>query len=196
MIRKVTFMLLGLALTIGAACGNSTAGAGGTPTPAGTSPSSSALASASAVPVSYDPCVLMPASEAQALTGVSYGAGKMTLANSVKECIYGGQTTNVLTIGVLQAPDQATAQAGKAQFEADLQSQAPGRYTVTQVQGVGDAADEVEGTVSVNGQTISGSAIYVMKGLVVFFITDLAVGKSAPNGAALQGEAATIVGRL
>lgn len=193
MIRKVTFMLLGLALTVGAACGNSTAGATGSPTPAATS---SPLASASAVPVSYDPCVLMPASEAQALTGVSYTAGKLDVSNNTKRCIYGAQTANVLTIGVLQAPDQATAQAGKAQFEADLQSQAAGAYTVTQVQGVGDAADVVEGSVSANGQTISGSAIYVMKGLVVFFITDLAVGKSVPTGAALQAEATTIVGRL
>ena len=194
MIRKVSFMLLGLALTVGAACGgNSTAGATGTRTPAATS---SPIASASAAPVSYDPCVLMPASEAQALTGVSYTAGKLDVSNNTKRCIYGSQTANVLTIGVLQAPDQGTAQAGKAQFEADLQSNAGGAYTVTQVQGIGDAADEAEGSVSTNGQTISGSAIYVMKGLVVFFITDLAVGKSVPSSAALQGEATTIVGRL
>lgn len=194
MFRKVTFMLSGLLLALGTACGSSTSGATGTPTPTQTSPSPSPLASAKAV--SYDPCVLMTMQEAEALAGVNFGAGKEEVANATKECIYGSQTVDVLTIGILQAPDQATAQAGKAQFEAALQSQAGNGLTVTQVQGIGDAADEIQGSFSQNGTTIAGSAIYVLKGLIVFFITDIAVNRAVPSGAALQSQASTVLGRL
>lgn len=194
MFRKVSFALLGLVLAVGAACGSSTSAVTGTPTPAAATPSPTPQASG--VVVSYDPCVLVTASEATALTGVNSGPGKEELANQTKECIYGYQTTDVFTIGIVQAPDLATAQTDQTQAEAALQKAAGKGLQVTQVQGVGDAAAELQASYSSNGTTLAGCGIYVLKGTTFFFISDLVVNRACPSNAALQGQALTVLGRL
>ncbi len=194
MFRKVIFVLMGLALTFGAACGSSSTAGSGSPSPA--EPSPSALPSSSAVPVSYDPCVLMTSQEATALTGVSYGAGREDTANALKECIYGYQTADVLTIGIVQAPDLATAQADEAQAQALLQQAANQGLPVTQIQGIGDAAAEVQASRSTGGTTINLCAIYVLKGTIFFTISDVALNRAAPSSEALHGQASTVLSRL
>ena len=197
MFRKMTFVFLGLALTIGAACGSSTTGATGTPTPVGALPSASVLASAApAQPVSYEPCALVTVSEATSLTGVNYGPGVDQTLNGLKVCIYGYQTTDVFEIGIAQAPDLATAQADEAQAQAQLQQAANNGLPVLQVQGVGDAAAETQGSISSNGTTFSASAIWVLKGTIYFGISDIAVNRPAPSAAALQAQALTVLSRL
>lgn len=64
MFRTASYALLGLVLTVGAACGSSTSAVTGTPTPA--APTPFPTPQASGVLASYDPCVLMTASEASA----------------------------------------------------------------------------------------------------------------------------------
>jgi hypothetical protein len=200
MFRKVLYAMLGLALTVGAGCGSAASTATGSPTPAGTAaPTGSlklALPAASAAPVSYDPCVLLPASEASALTGVNYGPGRSDVVNGLKRCTYGYQTTDVFQIGIAQAPDQATAQADSAQAQAEIQRAATNGVNVTQLQGVGDAAAEIQGSATLNGATFSAVGIYVLKGTVYFGISDIEVNHTAPSGAALQAEAMAVLGRL
>jgi hypothetical protein len=196
MFRKMSFLSLGLALCIGAACGSST-GATGTPTPGAALPSSSALASAApAAPVAYEPCVLVTQQEATSLTGVNYGVGVDQTLNGLKVCIYGYQTTDVFEIGVAQAPDLATAQADEAQAQAQLQQAANNGLPVLQVQGVGDAAAETQGSITTSGTTFSASAIWVLKGTTYFGISDIAVNRAAPTAAAMQAQAVTVLSRL
>jgi hypothetical protein len=139
---------------------------------------------------------LVTAQEASSLTGVNYGPGTDVTANGLKECIYGSQTLNVFTIAIAQAPDVATAQADEAQAQALMQQAANNGLPVLQVQGVGDAAAEVQGSFSKGGATISASGIYVLKGAIFFEISDVAINHAAPSAAAIQAQAVTVLGRL
>lgn len=192
MFSKVTFVVLGLVLTVSAACGSSTTASTGTPTPASPSPQPSA----SATPVSYDPCVLVNQQEASTLTGVNYPPGREDLGGATKLCIYGYQTKDVFSVGIVQAPDMATVQADEAKAQAALQAQAGNGLTFTQVQGVGDLAYEVQASKSANGTTIAISGIYVVKGTIFFFIADVAANQAVPGNAALQDEAMKVLSRL
>lgn len=191
MYRTMKLVMVGLLVSLSAACGSSTTAGTGSPTPS-TPPSPSA----SAKPVSYDPCVLVNVQEASTLTGVNYGPGMEQPANATKLCVYGYQTTDVFEIGIVQAPDLATIQADEAQAKAALQQSAGNGLAFTDVQGVGDAATEVQASKSVNGTTLSLCGIYVVKGTIFFFITDVAANHSVPDNAALQGEAMVVLGRL
>lgn len=193
MFRKVIIVLLGLALTAGAACGSAST-AGTSPSPA--EPSSSPSPSASPTLVSYDPCVLLPPSEATALTGISYSAGREDVANALKECIYGYQTTDVLILGVAQAPDVATAQAYEAAAQADLQKAGAIALNVTQIQGVGDSAAQVQTSGTIGGGQINVCGIYVLKGATFFTISDVALNRAVPSSDTMQKQALTVLGRL
>ncbi|MGA7988569.1 MAG: hypothetical protein WCB51_09250 [Candidatus Dormiibacterota bacterium] len=196
MFRKMSVMSLVLMLlSLVAACGSSPTATTGTPTPASASPSAS-NSPASGTPVSYDPCVLVNAQEASTLTGINYSAGLEQLDNATKLCIYGNQTTDVFNIGIAQAPDLATAQADEAQARAALQKAAAGGLNFTEIQGVGDAAAVVQASRSTNGTTIALCGIYVLKGTIFFFITDVAVNHAVPSNADLQGEATKVLSRL
>jgi hypothetical protein len=192
MFRKLTFVSMWMLLLVVSACGSSTTASMGSPTP---EPPSS-QPSASATPVSYDPCVLVTVQDASTLTGVNYGAGLEQPANGEKQCIYGYQTTDVFVVGIAQAPDLATAQADEAQAQALLQNTAGNGLTFTQLQGVGDAAAEVQASKSANGTTLSICGIYVLKGTIFFFISDAAANHAVPNNAALQAEATTVLSHL
>ena len=192
MLRKMTFVSTWMLLVVVSACGAPSTASTGSPTPAQPSPQRSA----SAAPVSYDPCVLVNAQEASALTGVSYGAGLEQPANGEKQCVYGYQTTDVFTVGIAQAPDLATAQADEAQAQAFLQTTAGSGLTFTQLQGLGDAAAVVQASKSFNGTTLAICGIYVLKGTIFFFISDAAANHAVPNNAALQVQATTVLSRL
>jgi hypothetical protein len=191
MFRRMKFALVGLLLSVSAACGSSTTAGTASPTPS-TSPSPVV----SATPVSYDPCVLVTAQEASTLTGMNFGPGKEDLAGATKLCVYGYQTTDVFSIGIVQAPDLATIQTDEAKAKAALQATAGSALVSTDLQGVGDAATVIQASKTLNGTNLSLCGIYVVKGTIFFFITDVAVNHAVPNNAALQGEATTVLGRL
>jgi len=171
-----------------------------TPTPiavVAASPAPSLSALATGVPTSLDPCQLVTSQEASQLAGVSYGVGEEgTTSGGGKRCVYGANTLNVFTILVAQAPDVATAKAGKAEAEAALSQQAGNSVSFTEIPGLGDGAAYMVGSVTVAGKTIKGSAIYVLKGTIFFGFSDLALSGATPTAAAMQAQAQTILGRL
>ncbi len=150
------------------------------------------------VPTAYDPCVLVPSDEASTLTGATYGAGVESTAGNTKFCTYGSNTLNVLTVAVGVAADEATAQAGEAQFVTQLQAAAANGLTVTQLTGFTADSDAavLSGSMTVSGQTFSASAITVLRGTVFFGFSDVTLGTPAPSSADLQSEAMTVLGRL
>jgi hypothetical protein len=205
----VALVLAGLVV---GACSSSTATAAGTGTPAPTSVAPAATSTpaatdtpapssepslATGVPTSLDPCQLVTSQEASQLAGASYGAGvEGTTSGGGKTCVYGGQTLNVFTVIVGQAPDVATAQAGKAEAQAAILQQAGKGIAFTELPNFADGAAYLVGSFTVSGQTLNGSAIYVLKGTVFFGFSDLALGHPTPTSAALQAQAQVILGRL
>lgn len=163
-------------------------------------PAESAPAASSgptAVPTAIDPCQLVTSAEASQLVGVSFGAGKeSTTEGNGRICTYGSSTLNVFTVLVAQAPDQATVDAAKQQALAGIQQALGQGLKVTELPNFADGAATMEGSATVGGTTVSARGIYVVKGLIFFAFSDVAVGKSAPSSAALQAQAQTSLGRL
>lgn len=156
----------------------------------------SALA-ATAVPTSLDPCKLVTAQEASQLAGATYTTGKEeTTQGNGRFCWYGAQTTNVFEVVVAQAPDAATLQAEKTAALAKIQQGATGPAKTTMLTGIGDEAAFLSLSQTISGQTLNGSGIYVVKGLVFFAIVDIVLGKPAPSSAAMQAQAQTVITRL
>jgi len=153
---------------------------------------------ATGIPTSLDPCQLVPAQEASALSGGSYSSGEeSTTEGGGKMCTYGSKTVNVFMVIVGQAPDVATAQAGMAQAQAQIESQAAGSpIQTTQLSGIGDGAVFLSMSETAGGATINGSAIYVLKGTIFYGFSNIKVGGAAPTSAAMQAEARTVLGRL
>jgi hypothetical protein len=160
-------------------------------------------ASVAGVATSFDPCQLVPAAEASAVAGVTFGAGEEQPGGESKRCVYGGQTLNVFTVEVAQAADAAAAQAAfsqtEAQVNAALQKQLPPGIGVAfnsgNLTGLGDKAATVSGTATFSGKTIGISGIYVLKGATFFAFQDLRLG-SPPTAGALQAEAQKVLGRV
>ncbi len=168
------------------------------------SASTSAAASASneptGVPTSLDPCALIPAGEASQLAGATFGAGaESTTSGNGKICTYGAQTLNVFEVVVGQAPDAATAQAEKAAAEAKIKSQAGAagpNINFIELPTFGDGAAYTSGSLSIQGQSLSISGFYFLKGTNFVGFSDLAYGHPALTLAAMQAEATTVLGRL
>jgi hypothetical protein len=169
-----------------------------TPAPVSTpSPGGGALDGPTGVPTAIDPCLLVTSQEASQFAGASFGAGvESTTSGGGKICTYGGNTLNVFTVIVGQAPDVATAQAGKAEAEAAIQQQAGGTIQFIELPTFADGAAYVIGTLSISGQSLGAGAIYALKGTVFFGFSDLALGKPAPTLPALQAQAQVMLSRL
>ena len=168
-----------------------------TPLPSASGPAAPTLPDVTAVPSSLDPCTLVTAQEASQLAGASYTTGKEeTTAGNGKYCWYGAQTTNVFEVVVAQAPDAATLQAEKTAALAKIQQGATGPAKITMLSGIGDEAAFLTLSQTISGQTLNGSGIYVVKGLVFFAIVDIVLGKPAPTSAAMQAQAQTVISRL
>jgi hypothetical protein len=174
---------------------------------AGNKPQNVPLASASPSPkgtpaptgtanTTLDPCALVTAAEASALTGASYGPGKLEVDSSAaRRCIYGAQTKNVFTVIVAQATSVAQAQAVKDQMRAQAEQALSGQpVNLNKVSGVGDDAESISASFAQYGISLSG--LYVLKGTVGFALVDLVVGAPAPTVAALTTQAQTVIGRL
>ena len=175
--------------------------------PAATSAATSprAVSSQSGAATSLDPCQIVPASEASALAGVTYGAGREEPSGTDgKRCVYGSQTTNVFSVVVGQADTAADAQADYSQEEADAQSaitkQVPSgvkfKEQTQDVTGLADRATVVNGSVSLGAESIAASAIYLLKGAVFLSFSDVVVGSNGPTAAALEAEASKALARV
>ena len=152
---------------------------------------------ATGVPTTLDPCQLVTAQEASQLAGMTFGAGKEgTTSGNGKTCVYGGQTLNVFTVLVAQAPDVATAQAGKAAAQAETQKLGATGIKITELPNLADGAAFLGGSYAVSGQTFNISSIDVLKGTIFFGFSDLALNQPAPTSAAMQAEAQIVLGRL
>jgi hypothetical protein len=167
--------------------------------------SSSPTSSQSGVATQLDPCQIVPAAEASAVAGTTYGAGQEEPSGTDgKRCVYGSQTTNVFSVIVGQADTAADAQADYSQEEAAAQSaitkQVPSGVKFSEhtqdVSGLGDRATVVTGSVSMGAETIAASAIYLLKGAVFLSFSDVVVGSNAPTASALEAEASKALARL
>jgi len=202
--RPTITLVAGLSLALLAACSASpstssgpTVSASHTASASASTPAVSASELPTGVPTSLDPCQLVTSQEASQLSGASYGTGvEGTTSGNGKTCVYGGQTLNVFNVIVAQAPDVATAQAGKAAAQAALQQQAGNAIQFTELPNLADGAAYAVGSFTVAGQTYNGSAIYVLKGTIFFGFSDVAVNQPTPTLAALQAQAQIILGRL
>jgi hypothetical protein len=115
-----------------------------------------------------------------------------------KTCTYGYQTSNVFAMEVAQIPDVATAKAYKTQFLVDLQAnlkkQTNAGLNITELPNFADGATFAQASINAGGETINGSAIGVLKSTIFFGFSDIGVSITAPNSAALQSKANTVLG--
>ena len=172
-------------------------------TSAATSPRT--VSSQSGAATSLDPCQIVPASEASALAGVTYGAGKEEPSGTDgKRCVYGSQTDHVFSVIVGQAATVADADtewsAERADAQAALTKQVPSGvkfHEQTQdVSGLADRASVATGSVSLGGESIAASAIYLLKGAVFLSFSDVVVGGAAPTATAMEAEAQKALARV
>lgn len=183
--------------------------------PAATPSAASAAAAPSSAPgsapasqsgaTSLDPCQLVTSSEASALAGTTFGAGKEeTNGNNGKECVYGSQTTNVFTVEVGQDPNPAAAQADwskeRARAQRLLTKKLPAGISLSvnthDVSGLGDRAAVAAGSASAAGQTIGFSGIYLLKGATFVGFQNLLLGHAAPSASAMEAEAQKALARV
>jgi hypothetical protein len=193
--RNVAFAISISALILLAGCSNPGGGPSGSP---------SATPSATAKATTLDPCQLVTAAEASALSGASFGAGlEETTGGTGKRCTYGAQTTNVFFVQVATAATASDAQAAWATEEAEADAglaagfpvQASANISKTDVSGLGDRAAVGTGSATIEGQTISGGVIYLLKGPNFLAFGDLTLG-TAPTADALKAQAATSLDRM
>jgi hypothetical protein len=195
------------------------------PAPSSAAPSAAPSAPASAAPsgsaeptavaTDIDPCTLVTSAEASALAGVTFGAGKeSTTKGNARICTYGAQTPNVFMVIVAIAPDEATAQADEAAAKADIQKQAknlPGGMKVTDLTcpspppspsasctsfAPNTDAELFNGTAKIGGQTIGGSALYMLRGTTFAGFSDLALNAAPPSDKDMEDMGMTVLGRV
>lgn len=166
---------------------------------------SSAPASQSGAATPLDPCQLVTSSEASALAGTTFGAGKEEAnGNNGKECVYGSQTTNVFTVEVGQDPSPTAAQADwskeRARAQRLLTKKLPAGISLSvntkDVSGLGDRAAVAAGSASAAGQTIGFSGIYLLKGATFVGFQNLLLGHAAPGASAMEAEAQKALARV
>jgi hypothetical protein len=178
-----------------------------TSNPGSTDSAASTGTGPSGVPVSLDPCQLLTQSEASALSGVTYPAGKESTDNNgaFKECVYSTGTRSV-TVEVAQAQSAADAQTAYAQAQArvqqELKQQLPAgiplpKVNITNVSGLGDKATALQVGGTVLGRTFGISGIYVIKGATFVAFQDLSIGAGpSASQSAMVAQATTTVGRV
>ena len=144
-----------------------------------------------------DPCQLVTQDEASALAHASFGPGKEEGGGVRKDCVYGAQTTNVLSVYVVQAASVGDAQAGWNQLLAEAKQyagQAAGMLQLSPDSTIGDRAEWVE--LDLAQINVSARGLAFQKGAVAVYVIDLVRGGSAPTRDALAAQADTVLGRL
>ncbi|MGA8246595.1 MAG: DUF3558 family protein [Nocardioides sp.] len=194
------------------ACGGKAKTAADAPPTAATPPASHATSSSSPTdpppssPTSspkgtqntFDPCQLVTRSEASTLAHASFGPGEEEGTKVRHACVYGAQTSNVLSVIVLTGATNEDAQAEWDQLLAEAQkgvSQAPTNVVhLTAGDGIGDRSEWVEADISQIGVDARGLAF--LKGSVGVYLIDLVRGAAAPSRDAYTTEAQTVLSRL
>jgi len=151
----------------------------------------------SAAPTTLDPCQLVTQQEASTLTGVSFGPGKEGGNGLRKECIYGAQTPNVLSVYVVTAASEGDAQAGWDQLLSEAQQaagQAAGQIQLTPQSGIGDRAEWAE--LNLAQIDVLARELAFQSGVTGVYIIDLVRGGAAPSRDAISNEAQTVLGRI
>jgi hypothetical protein len=176
-----------------------------TPPAASETPMATPEATATGVALDIDPCAVLPQAEAGTLLGVAAPAGQPeTLEGGGKACVYPAGTNGVVNIVVAQATsasdanalwDQERAKADQALQQA-LNSDVQLNPTLTDVSGIGDKASTASFSATVGPVTLSGSAIYVLKGPTFFGISAVRLGGTAPTADQLKAEAQKVLGRI
>lgn len=208
--RNIMILLAGAAALGVTACGGSgtvgvDTGGGSTPSAAATAASSSAAPSQSGVATSLDPCQLVTSSEASALAGTTFGAGREEKTKGGgKICVYGYQTTNVFTIEVGQDKSASDARAQWSKEESNARSllkhKVPAGISVhvqtADVPGLADRAATVYSKNEIAGRQFGISGIYLLKGGTVVAFQDLLLGSAPPSTSALESQARTTLSRV
>ncbi len=208
--RYILIVLAGAAALSVTACGGSSpaggdTGGGSAPSAAAAVASSSAAPSQSGVAASLDPCQLVTGSEASALAGTTFGAGREEKAQGGgRICVYGYQTTNVFTVEVGQdkSASDARAQWSKEESQARslLQDKVPAGISVhvqtADVPGLADRAATVYSRNEIAGRKFGISGIYLLKGGTVVAFQDLLLGGAPPSTSALESQARTTLSRV
>jgi hypothetical protein len=166
------------------------------PTHTGKAPPTRAL-TASGAPTNLDPCQLVTQQEASSLTHAAFGPGKEEGNGVRKDCVYGSETANVLSVYVVTAASESDAQAGWNQLLAEAQQaagQAASQITLTPQSGIGDRAEWAE--LSLNQVQVQARGLAFQSGVTGVYIIDLVHGGTPPSRADLTAEAQTVVGRL
>ncbi len=144
-----------------------------------------------------DPCALVTQDEASAMTHAAFGPGKEE-GNKVRhECVYGGQTPNVLTVFVLQAASSGDAQAGWDQLLAEAKQaagQAANLLHLTPGTGIGDRSEWLD--LALPQIDVAGRGLAFLKGSVGVYLIDVVRGGSAPTQEAMTTQAQTVLDRL
>jgi Protein of unknown function (DUF3558) len=213
--RKVLIVLAGAAALGVTACSGSgsagvdtgSGGGGSSPSAAAATASAApdAASSSSSVATSLDPCQLVTSSEASALAGATFGAGREEKTKGGgRICVYGYQTTNVFTVEVGQDKSTSDAQKQWSKNEAKarslLQRKVPAGFSVhvqtADVSGLGDRAATVYSKDNIAGHKFGISGIYLLKGATFVAFQDLLLGSSPPSTSALQAQARTTLSRV
>jgi hypothetical protein len=161
----------------------------------------------SSATTSIDPCQLVTADEASALAGTTYTTGlEQTSSAGSRLCVYGYQTQNVFMVVVAQATDASTAQAAfddeQARVQDLMQKNLPAGVSVAF--GANDDPNLTDydraalgqGSATILGRTINGSAVYLLKGATFVSFSDLVLNNAAPTSDVLESQAVTVFGRL
>jgi hypothetical protein len=166
------------------------------PTQASTQATTSPAPTGAGAALNLDPCKLVTAQQASALTGGNYTSGQEeTDSSSSKRCLYGPNTPNYLIVIVVQGSSTAQAQAYKDALKAEAQAALQGQpVTMTQLSGVGDdavslSADLMNGTVKLNG-------VYALKGAVGVALIHTAVNYPVVAMPKLIAQMQTVLGSL
>jgi hypothetical protein len=138
-----------------------------------------------------DPCQLVTAPEASALTGASYGPGtRRTFSGLGNTCVYGGGTKNVFMVDAWQGSASQLQKLRDLVIAGVQKGSAP--PSPIPVAGLGDSATAYQ----ISNAVFNGASIFVLKGTNAIYLVDEVTGGSAPTTAALTATARTAVGRL
>jgi hypothetical protein len=152
-------------------------------------------AAAAGAPANLTACQLVSQQEASALTGASFGPGKLEVESPASSrCTYGANTKNVFLVIVAHASSLAEAQAQRDDLRSQAESELGAQLNVAKVAGVGDDAESITGSLGSIGVNVSG--LYVLKGTTGFALVDEVQGGAAPTTQALIDETNKVLPQL
>jgi hypothetical protein len=148
--------------------------------------------SGSTATTTTDPCQLVTAQEASALTGASYGAGTEKAGGIAKTCVYGAGTKNVFMVDVWQGTASQLQQLRDQVIAEIQQGDTAAQITPIPIAGLGDSATAY----AISTDIFNGGSIFVLKGTDAIYLVDEVTGGPAPTTTALTAAARTALGRL